>query len=656
MATDPLYRRAPGGPNRDGGDFARLRHVREQHDGFPVGRFLQTPPMLFTRDGHNVFLGDMYRGHTAFLLCSGPSLKDHDLSKLNQRGILTLALNNAATVVRPQLWCSVDDPGNFADAIWYDPGILKFVPLCHMEKTFIVRDDQGELVPSQERVGDMPAVFGYRRNEAFCAEQWLYEDTFNWGNHSERVDAYGNKGSRSVMYIALRLLFHLGVRQVYLLGCDFKMVHGRQNYAFDQDRSRAAVRGNNSSYRILNVRLNHLKPHFDREGFQVFNCTPKSGLTVFPHIPYEDAVANATAIIPQQILTAGMYDRKQRLKDAEKENPNNPKPSGPPREEILANLTLLIAVDDNSSKQLALTWDTWLKFRPEIKRIPVVVIHDHRFDPMNTPLEKLSQHSNIRFVPWCLPEAESQREQMLTAFVRVAAEEIQTAWYLKLDCDVVAMEESDWIDPAWFAPDDKGRLPAFIASPWGYTKPADALAKLDDWGDSVPELQEHPRLTISYEPGSRLVRHPRIISWCFFGNTQWTKTVAAYAPGRLPVPSQDTYLFYCAARRNDYFVRAKMSHRGWKHVSRFRRLARTCRELLKEPSTNSLPAEASRSSASPRASGMRGVLYFLSGDKHAVRFLVSLSSLRKYYEGPVTVVSTDQAASRICEHIQTDAH
>lgn len=91
-----------------------------------------------------------------------------------------MAVNNAATVVRPNLWCSVDDPGNFSDAIWYDAGITKFGRLCHMEKTFCVRDANGDLVDSTHKVGDMPAVLGYRRNEAFTPEQFVTEDTFNW--------------------------------------------------------------------------------------------------------------------------------------------------------------------------------------------------------------------------------------------------------------------------------------------------------------------------------------------------------------------------------------------------------------------------------------------------------------------------------------------
>jgi hypothetical protein len=296
-------------PGSHGDDQRRLRHGREQHVGFDVGRYLQPPPMLFTRDGHNVFLGDMYRGSAAFLVAGGPSLKAHDLARLEERGVLTCALNNAATVVRPQLWVSVDAPGNFCDVIWRDPAILKFVPLCHMEKHFTIRNGRGELVPSEEVVGDMLGVFGFRRNEAFAADRWLYESTFNWGNHSEVVDAYGNKGSRSVMYVALRLLFYLGVRRLYLLGCDFRMEHGKQNYAFEQDRTRASVRGNNESYRILNARLGHLKPYFDREGYEVYNCTPASGLTVFPSMSYEDALAESGGRLPAKVVTMGMSER-----------------------------------------------------------------------------------------------------------------------------------------------------------------------------------------------------------------------------------------------------------------------------------------------------------------------------------------------------------
>jgi len=315
LETHPTH--SPGGAARDDNDFSRLSHGRHPHRGFTIGSYRQPPPMLFTRDGHNAFLGDIYRGHAAFLICSGPSLEKHNLSLLNQRGVLTMSVNNAAAVYRSQLWCSVDEPGNFCDAIWYDPGILKFVPLSQMEKRFRVRSEGGDLLESAQLqlVGDMPAVFGYRRNESFVAEQWLYEDSFNWGNHGQIVDADGNKGGRSVMYVAIRLLFFLGVRRVYLLGCDFRMKEGERNYAFEQDRTASSVRGNNASYDILNARLRRLLPYFEREHFEIYNCTADSGLTVFPQMSFEDALAASTSIMPKSIVTAGMYDRRQHVEE-----------------------------------------------------------------------------------------------------------------------------------------------------------------------------------------------------------------------------------------------------------------------------------------------------------------------------------------------------
>tara|TARA_R110002072_G_C7976780_1_gene535572 strand:- start:7242 stop:9077 length:1836 start_codon:yes stop_codon:yes gene_type:complete len=594
-----------GGQYRDNADHRRLRQAREQHSGFPVGQFLQTPPMLFTRDGHNVFLGDMYRGQSAFLVCGGPSLDSHDLTLLNSRGVLTFGVNNAATVVRPNLWCCVDDPTHFADAIWYDPGITKFVPLCHMEKKFVVRDEVGDLVESRELVGDMPAVFGYRRNESFVAEQWMHEDTFNWGNHGKLVDAYGNKGSRSVMYVAIRMLYFLGVRRIYLIGCDFRMKSGGKNYAFDQDRTDSSVKGNNSIYRILNERFKKLNPHFDDAGLQIWNCTPDSGLTAFPYMDYEAAIAKATSLIPSKIETSGLYDRQARERAKEKERRSEEKKrqeKSPPmtplvtkiapnekelqeqqtrleaRQAILADLTLLVAVDEKHLQELQLTWKTWATFKPDIRECPLVLIHDASLDANSIQLEP--SPSKLTLVSWEMPEAENQREKMLTSLVRVAAERVETSWYLKLDTDVVAVNNSEWLEPEWFTADEDGRLPAFVSSPWGYTKPAEAIDRLDDWGDTIAELKKHSRLELAQGDKPDRVNHARIISWCFFGNTAWTKQVTSWVNGRLPVPSHDTFLFYCAERRKDHYRRYRMAKCGWEHISHFRRLKAKCDEVM----------------------------------------------------------------------------
>ena len=530
--------------------------------------------MLFTRDGHNVFLGDMLRGCTAFLICAGPSLLQHDLSRLQQRGILTCAVNNAATVVRPSLWVSVDDPGNFCDVIWKDPGIWKFVPLCHMEKPFTVRTAAGELVPSTELVGDMPSVFGYRRNEAFDAEQWLFEDTFNWGNHSQRVDAHGIKGSRSVMLIALRLLFYLGVRRIYLLGCDFQMTFGAQNYAFDQERTRSSVSGNNGTYHALNIRLGALLPHFKREGLEIFNCTPNSGLRVFPSCDYETAVQDALSGIPRQAVTSGMYERNakshgQSNTDVPRDRPSISYSEGKPIDPVesldIPGITLVTAVDRTNIESFRWTWQSWMYFRGLLRKSPLLIIHDPDEALQNDIRSIVKDHLSARLID-AQPEPQTVgRNRWSHAYIRVAAQETATDWYLRLEPEAVACQADYWLLQEWFQKGQENPGLAFASHPWGYTKPSNALALLDDWGDTVDGLKCHPSLQVPFRAEESQVNHDAISSWFFLGNTAWTRELLNYVPQKLPCSSHDTFMLYCALRRRDSFVRYSMKALGWDH-------------------------------------------------------------------------------------------
>lgn len=308
-------------------DHSRLRHNRSRYEGFQIGCYMQSPPMLFTRDGHNVFLGDMYRGASAFLILGGPSFLNVDKNLLKSTGVLTMGVNNSPASFRPNLWLSVDNPQSFIMSIWLDPTIMKFVPYAHAEKKLF---DNNSWKMTNIKVGQCPNVFYYRRNEHFQAKQFLLEDTFNWGNHSnlchcgywrdkdEKVKVCpecGEEsfGSRSVMLPAIRMLFFLGIRNVFLLGCDFSMQEGSKNYHFDQDRSRGSVRGNNGSYRSLVKRFEELLPVFQKMGLQVFNCNPDSQLNVFPKVSYEDAIKAATSQLPDinNERTEGLYDRKK---------------------------------------------------------------------------------------------------------------------------------------------------------------------------------------------------------------------------------------------------------------------------------------------------------------------------------------------------------
>ncbi|MEM3000653.1 MAG: hypothetical protein QXP41_00475 [Candidatus Nitrosocaldus sp.] len=313
IQQDIMIRNAPNGLSRDINDIDNHKHGRMKHDGTIVGKYIQTPPLIFTRDGHSVWLGDMFRGRSAFLILGGPSFANIDKTKLSMPGVLTMGVNNSVKSFRPNLWVSVDHPGNFIKSCWLDPKIMKFVPYAHTNKKIF---DNEKWQESNISVGDCPNVWFYRRNEHFVAEQFLWEDTFNWGNHKN----YG--GGRSVMLVAIRLLFYLGVRRVYLLGCDFKMSENYK-YHFAQDRTKSSINGNNSAYKMLINRFKQLQPIFLQNDYYIFNCNPDSELKVFPYISFDEAIRLATSEMPRDIAnerTEGLYERIANLKKEQKDN------------------------------------------------------------------------------------------------------------------------------------------------------------------------------------------------------------------------------------------------------------------------------------------------------------------------------------------------
>lgn len=258
------------------------------------------------------------------------------------------------------------------------------------------------------------------------------------------------------------------------------------------------------------------------------------------------------------------------------------------------DITTLVAVDAAHLRELKLVWPTWVCHRPQLLELPLTIIYDAA-EPVDYWREQLAfvQHPRLSLFAWTM-EGVSQREKMISSFVYAAAQ-LKTSWYLKLDTDAVAMNSGSWLDPQWFAPDETGRDPVFVSSPWSYSRPADIINQLDDWADQVPDLAGFPRLNLQPAPSAPRLHHPRIISWCFFGSTSAARDAVRYAPTRLPVPSQDTYLWYVAARRGDFFRKVRMSQFGWRHASRFRKLKQACLQAQQaEPASNSAQSETNR--------------------------------------------------------------
>jgi len=304
---------------KDKNDERTLRHSRDRHLGISISsEYYQRVPMFFTREAKEMELIGHYRGASAFLICNGPSFASLDHSLLRKPGIITYGMNNGAKSFRPNFWTCVDDPSRFLYSIWTDPCILKIIPFDHFEKRLF---DNEKWAMSNIKVGDCPNVVGFRRNEKFVANRFLFEDTFNWGNHKD----YG--GGRSVMLPCLRALFLMGFRKVYLLGCDFNMSE-EYTYHFDEQRAKGAVNCNKSTYkRLQDEYFPQLKPVFDEEGFKVYNCYKESGLKAFPYISFEDAIKETTKSLGdvEKERTWGLYDKPGEKSQTKVEPPEEEK-------------------------------------------------------------------------------------------------------------------------------------------------------------------------------------------------------------------------------------------------------------------------------------------------------------------------------------------
>lgn len=245
------------------------------------------------------------------------------------------------------------------------------------------------------------------------------------------------------------------------------------------------------------------------------------------------------------------------------------------------SFTTLVAVDAEHIRELRAVWPTWRQFKPEILANPMLIVCDGALGAdQSTWRRSLSfvDHPSLSLNFYCGLVGFPQRERMLTALV-AAAELIRTPYFLKLDCDAVATGPGQWICDHWFTNE-----PAFIAHPWRYTKPSNTIQELDKWGDRLPELSHTRPLRLHFNPAAHSIPHSRIISWCYFGNTAWTRRMwylAVKYGNRLPVPSHDTYLWYMAERTGAVYRRVNMKARGWDHVHP-RRLEHVCQQVLRE--------------------------------------------------------------------------
>ena len=244
-------------------------------------------PLIRTFQGNPCFFKNIFEGQSIFYIGAGPSLKEVDLSFLSSRGILSFAVNNIAAWdnIKPNFWMCADETSQFHEVIWKDGSIWKFIPEHFSGKPFKLVD--GKWSKYAKRL--CPNTWTFTLNENFKVAEFLTEDTVSFGCSKDKTDDIGISGSRSTMLAAIKIMFYLGFKNIFLLGCDFNMEENNP-YIFPQKKHKAGVYTNNECYQNLNKRYKALVPKLKGVGVTIHNCTKNSKLTAFPFLPVSEAI------------------------------------------------------------------------------------------------------------------------------------------------------------------------------------------------------------------------------------------------------------------------------------------------------------------------------------------------------------------------------
>jgi hypothetical protein len=312
-ARSPAQTEYPENPGEDSGrrEKRKWRNKMRENKVSPGGRRRlseASPDMVTDRAGRVGGLAGLYYGADLYLLLGGPSANELDLTKLSQRGVVSMAVNNAALTHRTNLFICGDPPKKFHDAIWRDPGIICFCPKSKMWNEMFQKKESGQTGVANEQIHFQPSVVGYERNSCFNPEKFLTEPTVSFGNSKK----YDNEWPPvlSTMFSALKVAWWLGFFRVYLLGCDWHWDYHKTAYSFEATRAVNVFASNNSSYEKMTPMLEALKPVFEAASFEVYNCNPESKLTVFPYVPFASAIESTANRIPSDLSGENWYGKK----------------------------------------------------------------------------------------------------------------------------------------------------------------------------------------------------------------------------------------------------------------------------------------------------------------------------------------------------------
>jgi len=261
----------------------------------------------------------LWRNRAAFLVCGGPSLAELPLERLRERGVSSLAINNAGAYAPVKAHTFGDPESKFHSAMMADANVLSFVPFGKLHYPIQIKHE-GEFYPTRVKVCDCPAVFGISRTSTYSRETFLSSNSAHWGSKLQPLETQDGKYSKlCTMLLGMRLLHYLGCRRIYMLGVDFWVQPRDQGpgYAWGD----AASCSNKIWDSKIGPMMIELKPIFEAADIDIFNCNRYSRCRAFDHVPFDQAMDDCKGPVEDEPLDLHDWYNKSLAKEHHARHP-----------------------------------------------------------------------------------------------------------------------------------------------------------------------------------------------------------------------------------------------------------------------------------------------------------------------------------------------
>lgn len=277
-------------------------------------------------------LAGLWAPRPAFLVCGGPSLATLPLETLRDRGVASLAINNAGAYAPARAHVFGDPQIKFHSAMFLDPGVLSFVPFGKLRYAIQIKHG-GEFWPTNIKPCDCPSVVGFSRDGKYDPATFLTTPYASWGH--DMADALEKDAKRCLctVLLGIRILHYLGCPRIYLLGVDHDIPpkhSGRPGYAWGD-----AASSNNRRWLKVDVYFDEIRPVCEASGMTIFNCNPASLCESFEYVPFETALLDCRGPVEVEPLDCHDWYNKNLSKA---HHSKHPRPLSEPEVTALRNL------------------------------------------------------------------------------------------------------------------------------------------------------------------------------------------------------------------------------------------------------------------------------------------------------------------------------